>query len=133
MTPQIVVEALRRGDIGLFEVRFAKLAGLRAAQLHRILYGTSGEDLAIVCRALGMDKLLFASVFLLSHKGHPAESKVGPRDLSRVTAFYDRITGESARQVLHEWQRDPGLPGVIERLRGSAESGEAPGQPGAAE
>jgi hypothetical protein len=101
--------------------------------VHRILYGTSGEDLAIVCRALGIDKLLFASIFLLSHKDHPAESKVGPRDLSRVTAFYDRITDESARQVLQEWQSDPGLPGVIERLRGAAKGGAAPGQPGAAE
>jgi hypothetical protein len=123
VTPQLVVEALRRGDLRLFEARFAELAGLRAPQVHRILYGTSGEDLAIVCRALGIDKLLFASIFLLSHKDHPAESKVGPRDLSRVTAFYDRITDESARQVLQEWQSDPGLPGVIERLRGAAEIG----------
>jgi hypothetical protein len=133
MTPQKVVEALRRGDVPLFEGRFAKLAGLRAGQLNRILYGTTGEELAILCRALGMDKLFLASIFLLSHKDQPAESKVGPRDLSRVTAFYDRVTEDSAREVLEQWRRDPGLPGVIERLRGSSGRGDAPGRSGAAE
>ncbi len=133
ITPQTVVEALRRGDKQIFEERFARLAGLRAAQLNRILHERSGEDLAIVCRALGMDKLLLASIYLLSHKGQPAGSRVGPRDLSRVTAFYDRITEDSARQVLGDWQRDPGLPGVIERLQDAAARGDAPKQPGAAE
>src|SRR3546814_5943261 len=53
-----IVQALRRGNLPLFELLFSELTHLRTPQLQRIVYGGRGEDLAIVCRAVGVDKLL---------------------------------------------------------------------------
>ena len=121
VTPQLIVETLRRGEIPLFEQRFAKLAGLQTEQLQRILSGTGGENLAIVCRALGMDKLTFASIYLLSQTARGPEDKGRPRELSRVTAYFDSVADDSAREVLRQWQSDPALPGVIGRPRRAAQ------------
>src|SRR3546814_5048580 len=56
-----IVQALRKGNLPLFELMFGELTALRAPQLQRIVYGGRGEDLAIVCRAVGVDKLLFGA------------------------------------------------------------------------
>src|SRR3546814_17524693 len=61
-----IVQALRRGNLPLFELLFSELTHLRTPQLQRIVYGGRGEDLAIVCRAVGVDKLLFGSVYMLT-------------------------------------------------------------------
>ncbi len=132
-TPQRVVEALRQGDLPLFEQRLSALAGLPPAQLQRIVYGAGGENLAIICRGLGMDKLVFTSIFLLSQRSRPEETQLGPRDLSRVIAYFDRLTEDSAKEVLRNWQRDPGLPGVIERLKDATRTTTPRREPGAAE
>src|SRR3546814_5143689 len=61
-----IVQALRRGNLPLFELLFSELTHLRTPQLQRIVYGGRGEDLAIVCRAVGVAKLLFGSVYMLT-------------------------------------------------------------------
>src|SRR3546814_8738736 len=67
-----IVQALRRGNLPLFELLFSELTHLRTPQLQRIVYGGRGEDLAIVCRAVGVDKLLFGSVYMRSEE-HTSE------------------------------------------------------------
>src|SRR3546814_19906765 len=61
-----IVQALRRGNLPLFELLFSELTHLRTPQLQRIVYGGRGEDLAIVCRAVRVDKRLFCTVFMLT-------------------------------------------------------------------
>ena len=67
-----IVKALRKGNLPLFELLFSELTDLRSPQLQRIVYGGGGEDLAIACRAVGVDKLLFGAIFLLTdYRRHP--------------------------------------------------------------
>ena len=104
--PEPVVEALRRGDLAAFETRFAKLAALSPAQARRVAYSGEGEDLAIVCRALGLDKLHFTSILLLSRKAQPGARDIEPRNLPRVMAVFDQMTEESALAILEYWRRE---------------------------
>src|SRR3546814_19491350 len=61
-----IVQALRRGNLPLFELLFSELTHLRTPQLQRIVYGGRGADLAIVCRAVGAAKPLFGSGSMLT-------------------------------------------------------------------
>src|SRR3546814_20524394 len=62
-----IVQALRRGNLPLFELLFSELTHLRTPQLQRIVYGGRGEDLAIVFPAVGVDKMLFGSAYMMTH------------------------------------------------------------------
>ena len=99
-----IVQALREGNLPLFELLFGELTDLRAPQLQRIVYGGRGEDLAIVCRAVGVDKLLFGSIFLLTDHLRGGSVEEEPERTAEMLSVYDRLPTATARKVLAKWQ-----------------------------
>jgi hypothetical protein len=99
-----IVTALRRGNLPLFELLFGELTDLRAPQLQRIVYGGRGEDLAIVCRAVGVDKLLFGAIFMLTDHLRGGAAEEEPERTAEMLRMYDRMPPATARKVLAKWQ-----------------------------
>src|SRR3546814_175802 len=116
LTPQLLIQMLRQGEIPLFEASLAQLSKLRLALIRRFLFEPGGEGLAIVCRAIDIEKSLFASIFLLSRRARPSDRVTDPRELSRILALYDRITPEAAKTVLARWRRDRRLLYAIKQV-----------------
>jgi hypothetical protein len=52
-----LVDALRSADIAEAEEIFADMTGLGQVEVLRLLYGPEGRDLALVCRAMGLEQL----------------------------------------------------------------------------
>jgi hypothetical protein len=107
ITPQLLIQTLREGQIGLFEAIFAQHVGLGRPMIRRFIAEPGGEGLAIAAKATGMYKPDFASIFLLSRAGRPGEKVVDPAELSRVVEFFDRIKVETAKKVVNYWKLDP--------------------------
>lgn len=101
-----IVHALRQGNLPLFELLFGELTELRSPQLQRIVYGGRGEDLAIVCRAVGIDKLLFGSLFLLTDHLRGGSREEEPERTAAMLQMYDRMPPSTAQKVLAKWQRN---------------------------
>jgi len=101
-----IVQALRQGNLPLFELLFSELTELRSPQLQRIVYGGRGEDLAIVCRAVGIDKLLFGSIFLLTDHLRGGSREEEPERTAAMLQMYDRMPPATAQKVLAKWQRN---------------------------
>ncbi len=107
-SPQLLVEALRQGDAALFESRFGTMTRLEGERLREVVYGGVGEELVVACLALGIDKLVFASIFLLSRRHRSGGQEVSPQDLSRAMAAYDATSEDAARDLLKTWQQTAG-------------------------
>ncbi len=103
-----IVKALRKGNLPLFELLFSELTDLRSPQLQRIVYGGRGEDLAIVCRAVEVDKLLFGAIFLLTDHLRGGDADNDPNRVAEILALYDRTAPSTARKALLKWQRNWG-------------------------
>ncbi|HMA13186.1 MAG TPA: DUF2336 domain-containing protein [Kiloniellaceae bacterium] len=101
-----IVQALRGGNLPLFELLFGELTGLRAPQLQRIVYGGRGADLAIACRAAGVGKLLFGSIFMLTDHLRGGTPEEEPERLAEFLSFYVRLEPATARKMLAKWQHD---------------------------
>ena len=86
-----LVEALRSADIAEAEDIFSALTGLDHVEVLRLLYGPDGRDLALACRAVGMEQLQFVSVYILSRKLGLGEESLDPRELTRIVAFFEAI------------------------------------------
>ncbi|MBV9521761.1 MAG: DUF2336 domain-containing protein [Alphaproteobacteria bacterium] len=107
VAPQLLIQSLRQGEIALFEALFAKLSGIRLTLVRRVLFERGGEGLAIACRALGIERPLFASIYLLSRKARPNDP-LPPRDeIKRILDFYEETPPEAAERLLRKWRRDP--------------------------
>lgn len=109
ITPRLLVQTLRQGEIPLFQSLLAELSGLRLHLVRRLLFEPGGEGLAVCCRGLDVDKPTFATIFLLSRRARPNERTMDPRELSRILSFFENVRPEAARTVLARWRRDPDL------------------------
>lgn len=107
ITPQLLIQTLRQGEVVLFEDLLSQVTGLRTKLIRRFVFEPGGEGLAIACRAAEIDKADFASIFLLSRSARPGDKVVDPNEVSRVLNFFDRIGIETARKVVKRWHLDP--------------------------
>jgi uncharacterized protein (DUF2336 family) len=117
ITGSLLINVLRRGELPLFESLFSELSGLRPANAQRVVFDTGGEGLAIACRAVGLNKHDFATIFMLTR----SEGKVmQPRDLSRATKVFDSVSVDEAVSILKTWQRDDGYQRAIQGVRSAS-------------
>ncbi len=123
LTPRFLIQVLREGEIPLFEDMFVKLTGLAKAMARRIIYSPGGEALAVICRAIGIEKADFASIFLLSRQGRPGDKTVDPGELAKVLAHFDGLDRETTQRALDEWRLEPEYLKAILDLKAKGPSG----------
>ena len=125
ITPQLLIQTLRQGEVVLFEDLLSQVTGLRTNLIRRFVFEPGGEGLAIACRAADITKADFASIFLLSRSARPGDKVVDPNEVSRVLNFFDRIKAETAQKVVKRWHLDPNFLFAMKQVnteqRGAAE------------
>jgi uncharacterized protein (DUF2336 family) len=119
LTPQLMIQTLRRGEIALFESMLGELAQLRLALVRRLLYEDGGEGLSVMCRAIDLGREEFATIFLISRKTRPGGLAADPSALAAALGFFDQIVPDNARQVISRWQRDPNYLFAIKQVEES--------------
>lgn len=116
ITPRLLIEALRQGEINLFEALFVKLTGIRLTLARRILFEPGGEGLAVACKAIGIERREFATTFVLSRRARPGKTPLESAELTKVLDFYDLLNASTAQSVLQRWRRDPSYLDSIRRI-----------------
>lgn len=119
ITPALLLQTLRKGEVRMFEGMFAQVSGLRTNLVRRLIYEPGGEGLAIACKAIDMSKPDFGSLFLLSRAARPGDKTVDPTEVARVMKFYDRIRADTAKKVLDRWKLDPDYLFAIQQVEGT--------------
>jgi uncharacterized protein (DUF2336 family) len=120
ITPQLLLQALRRGEVQMFEGLFSQLTGLRPMLVRRLVFEPGGEGLAIACKAVEMSKPDFGSIFLMSRSARPGDKVVDPTEVARVMRFFDRIQRPTAQKVVARWKLDPDYLFAIKQVENAA-------------
>jgi uncharacterized protein (DUF2336 family) len=107
LSTSILPQVLRLGHFRLFNILLSRISLLDIATVDLAVSGTGGRALAVMCRALDIDKAGFVSIFLLSRGARPGEQIVHPRELSHALAAYDRLSVRLAQDLLNNWRKDP--------------------------
>ena len=118
ITPMLLLQTLRKGEVRLFEGMFAQLTGLRTNLVRRLVYEPGGEGLAIACKAADLTKPDFGSLFLLSRAARPGDKIVDPNEVARVMKFFDRLRLDTAKKVVDRWKLDPDYLFAIQQVEG---------------
>jgi uncharacterized protein (DUF2336 family) len=98
--PHVLIKLLRAGEVGLFEASFARITGLPQTVARRAIYEPGGRAMAVACRAIGIDKPIFAALFLLARRARPGDKVVDPMELPAVLMFYDSVDTAAARRTV---------------------------------
>jgi len=101
---QRLVQALRSGDVPAAEKIFGEMTRLQPVAVLRVLYTPEAEDLALACRALGMEQLQFVSIFIMTRKLGLGEEALDPRALARIVALFESTDPKEALKALSSWR-----------------------------
>lgn len=102
-----LIRILRQGDIGHFLDEFTKLTRLRINTVRQILFEEGGECLAGTCKAVGLDKHTFITIFMHFRHGRLGNSQVEADEMSRAVCFYDQVEMGAARALVRNMKRNP--------------------------
>ncbi|MBL8835535.1 MAG: DUF2336 domain-containing protein [Alphaproteobacteria bacterium] len=101
---RFLLQALRSGRPAVFVAGIAKMARLDPRIVRRLVFEPGGQSLAIVCRALGLERSAVANILLLAQRGM-AES-VSPSHVAQLMEFFDSLDRTRTRAVLQYWRAD---------------------------
>lgn len=107
LTPELMISTLKGGEVALFIAMFARWCGIAVTVARRMLFEADGDSLCIACKASGVGKPHFASIYLLSRSGASAAPHPSLADMAGLLGLYDRVSESAALSLLHKWQSDP--------------------------
>lgn len=99
-----MIDILRRKEWPHFEAAMVRFAGLPAALTHAVLAERDGRKFTVLCRASGVNKSDFASLFLLSRRATPDVEVVDADDVRKALALFDSIERPAAIRVVNRWR-----------------------------
>jgi uncharacterized protein (DUF2336 family) len=100
-----LIKALKQGELSLFEAGLARMSGLKLTLLRRILYEPGGEGLAMLCRAINVERQAFATIYELTRKASDRGAQATSGTLVDPVQLYDKTKTRDAERVLKRWRR----------------------------
>ncbi|MDQ7247887.1 DUF2336 domain-containing protein [Dongia sedimenti] len=107
LTPDIIVETLRRGETPLFEAMLGERIGVKPILARKLIYDSTGEGLVVACRAAGIDRSSFVTLFMLMQRARTEPMTRDPYLMSKSLELFDRVSTDAAKKMVERWSVDP--------------------------
>lgn len=91
-----LLRVLHQGQIDLFDLAFAKLLNVSLTVQRHKFYETGPRAVALACRAVGIDRCVFATVFNLSRQARNLRANLSQTDLAEVQTVFASFTKAAA-------------------------------------
>lgn len=91
-----LLRVLKQGNIELFELGFARLLDLALPDMRQILYEKGPQTMALACRAVGIDRAVFTTVYSLAYKARALRPLLSEADLAAVEETFAHLTKADA-------------------------------------
>jgi uncharacterized protein (DUF2336 family) len=106
LTEMLLLQSYRQGEIAMFEAALARMTEIRAITARRIAFETTGQALAIACKAADVTRPGFSTLFMLTRKMSRGTRVSDPKDLLEAVAFFDMVDRRRALAILALWDGD---------------------------
>lgn len=107
LNARILPQLLRAGHYQLFNVLLSRLAQTDLSLIEAMTSAPSGKFIVVLCRAIGVEKGNFVSIFLMSKGACSGEQIIQPKELTDSLAAYDRLESETAQAIVKQWKENP--------------------------
>lgn len=99
-----LLKVLSCGEVHLFVSLLSKISGVRRGLVLKLSIEPEGEGLAVIVKALGLDKTIYASLFGLLKRTQMESGKKFKAHLHKALKFYDSFSVSTAKQVMRRWR-----------------------------
>lgn len=115
LSTDFLIQALAQGLAALFVTGLAKRCYLERETARRIVFDTSGEALALACKAMSFTREEFELTFTLTRlPGASGRSNSITKELLRL---YDAVKEKTARRSLAYWSRNTEYMAAVEQVK----------------
>lgn len=112
-----VLQSLRQEKVDLFVAGMAELSRLDTKIIWRSFRERTGESLAVIARAIEMDREDFTSMFLLVVQSRSGAKARTTNLLNSILSLFDDIEVKNAKTAVRHWQRDSGYQDAMIKVR----------------
>ena len=116
LTPEMLILALRDGDVNTFVSLLGRMTELKPHMIDRILFDPTGKGLAVVCKSIVAGKIAFVGLFTLGQKIRAEVTGTIKLRVLEAIEFYDALPAKDAADVMSEWRRGADYVGTIRVL-----------------
>jgi uncharacterized protein (DUF2336 family) len=95
-----LMRVLSQGQVDLFDLAFARLLRVELPRFRHLFYAQGAGTVALACRAAGIDKSVFATVFNLSRQARREAASLTHADIEAADAVFARFTRAAALDEL---------------------------------
>jgi uncharacterized protein (DUF2336 family) len=95
-----LLRVLHQGQADLFDLALAKMTALPVAELRSKFYGGGARAVALACRAVGIDRCVFATVYNLSRQAHGLRATLTNTDNQEVERVFTTLSKPAAQAEL---------------------------------
>lgn len=100
LTPKLMLNTLRRKQFQPFVAQFSVFTGLSPDIIGELLLQTSGQGLAIACKAYDIEKSDFMSIYFLTHDLRRAGHNMDIKDMNKAVGYFTRIDPAIASDIM---------------------------------
>jgi uncharacterized protein (DUF2336 family) len=97
-----LLRVLHQGQIDLFDLAFARILNLPLSELRQNLYERGPKPVALACRAAGIDRCVFMTVFKLSRQARLMKPVLNAPDLKIIENAFTTYTKAEAFEELQD-------------------------------
>jgi uncharacterized protein (DUF2336 family) len=91
-----LIRVLNQGQMELFDYAFAALLHMDIETMRKALYGNSPTTVALACRAAGIDRSVFQTVFNLSRHHRRVATKLSDTDQVQIGLIFSQVQKSEA-------------------------------------
>jgi uncharacterized protein (DUF2336 family) len=95
-----LIRVLQQGQMEMFEQGFAALLAMELKDLRRALYDSGAQRVALACRAAGIDRSVFHTVFHLSRHHRKVPASLSDSDNREIESVFRQIPKHEALKRL---------------------------------
>ncbi|MDE2110611.1 MAG: DUF2336 domain-containing protein [Alphaproteobacteria bacterium] len=96
-----LLRVLHQSQIDLFDLAFARLVDLPLGELRQWLYEKGPKGVALACRAVGIDRCVFGTVFNLSRQARMMKPTLTASEVMEVEAVFSSFSKPAAMAEIH--------------------------------
>ena len=115
MTPETMIGVLREGEVALFISMFSKFTALDETFVRRMIFEHGGNAMAIACKAAGIKKTDFGSIFSLMPSIQKLDEDSARSETRQCLAVYNRTTRDQATETVRRWQANNAAMNALKR------------------
>lgn len=95
-----LLRVLQQGQIELFDLAFSKLLGVDPQKFRDVFYRRGPRPVALACRAVGIDRCVFSTVYNLSRQARSINPVLSHDERGEVDAVFNTFARREALGIL---------------------------------